>query len=115
MWIVYAFGTLRVKIACNKIKPAKTLLMMNTTKIMTTMVDNDDANNDDGDDKDSLLWQRSWITMQVQRLVTTECLLSSTVAFGYLMVIHHHWKSFLFFYVELHGGHAKFYQSFQPI
>ena len=31
-------------------------------------------------------------------------------------VIHHYWKSLLFLYdVELHGGHTKFYQSFQPI
>ena len=33
-----------------------------------------------------------------------------------VQVIYHYWKSLLFLYdVELHGGHSKFYQSFQPI
>ena len=34
----------------------------------------------------------------------------------WIKVIYHHWKSLLFLYdVELHGGHTKFYQSFQPM
>ena len=35
------------------------ILMMITTKIMTTMIDSDDVDNDDDDDNDSWLWRRN--------------------------------------------------------
>ena len=45
--------------------------------------------------------------------VTYPCPNSTAVP---VKVIYHHWKSLLYLYdVELHGGHTKLYQSFQPI